>query len=150
METIAQFRHRFRLLLIVVLAGVGMTLVAILLQEPRVDVSAVVRGKYVRFNIPYAGINGILGFGVEDNTGKPLWTVRTSYEKGHTIVYGTVPAGGNMPACQLFPPEGKPADIRGQTVTVWIEYQYDKGFAPCCHTFRKTLVIPRTGESTLP
>src|SRR5262249_42661221 len=121
----------------------GVALSSLLLgcgQSPKVDVTAATEGERVIFHVPYSGINGILRFRVEDKEGAPLWDVVTSYEKGHRIVYGVLPSGGNMAARQEFPLDNRsPANIRGKTVAVVVEYQYDSGMAACCGTFRQVV-----------
>ena len=111
-------------------------------QHPRVDVSPAIENGQVVFSIPFSGINGILGFEVNDGN-ETLWAVNTSYDKGHKIIYGVLPTGGNMTANQTFPPDGKaPLDIRGKTVTVSVTYQYDSGFTACSGMFEKSMAIP--------
>jgi hypothetical protein len=74
---------------------------------------------------------------------KTLWSVSMSYEKGHRIVYGVLPTGGNMAAKQSTPANGAaPPDIRGKTVNVRVSYQYDSGFAACSGSIQRTVVIP--------
>lgn len=115
-------------------------------QLPRIDVSPVVENERIVFDVQHSGINGILGFRVEDDAGELLWDVRTSYEKGRKITYGVLPPGGNRSARQEFPPQGQPPpDIRGKTVTVCVEYQYDSP-APSSGTVRKTIRIPQASE----
>ena len=111
-------------------------------QQPRIDISPVIENGQVVFNVPFSGINGLLSFGVNDGN-DTLWAVSTSYEKGHKIVYGALPNGGNMAAKQTFPPQGSAIpDIRGKKVTAWVVYQYDSGFAACSGSFEKIVDIP--------
>jgi hypothetical protein len=111
-------------------------------QHPRIDISPTVEGGQVVFHVPFSGVNGLLKFAVKDGE-TMLWDVTMSYDKGHKIVYGVLPTGGNMPAKQVFPPPGQaPRDIRGRTVTVCVEYQYDDGFSACCRSFKKVVEVP--------
>jgi hypothetical protein len=117
-------------------------------QVPRIDVVPVVENQRVVFDIPHSGVNGILGFEVEDESGKPLWVVKTSYEKGRKFIYGVLPTGGNMEAQQEFPPANRlPAEVRGKTVTVLVTYQYDSHMAPCSGTYRKTVRVPERSHA---
>lgn len=96
---------------------------------PRINVYPVIENGNVAFEIRYSGINGLLGFKVEEG-GRTLWAIKTSYERGHKILYGVLPTGGKLAARQLVPPSGeRPPDIRGKRVTVLVQYQYDSGFA---------------------
>ena len=111
-------------------------------QHPVIDVLPEIEKNKVVFNVPFSGINGLLNFRVTDGH-KTLWAVNTSYEKGHKFVYGVIPTSGNMTAKQTFPAQGDAIlDIRGRKVTVWIEYQYDSGFAACSRSFKKIVDIP--------
>ncbi len=111
-------------------------------QIPRLDVKPALQNGRVVFDVPHRGINGILGFRVQDEAGNPLWAVTTSYEAGHRIVYGVVPPGNNMAARQEFPADNQPpADIRGKTVKVLVNYQFDR-MVPLGGTFEKTVKIP--------
>ncbi len=122
------------LALSLVLSGCG--------QNPRIDVTPGIENSCVVFNIAARGMNGLLGFAVMDGT-NTLWEVSTSYEQGTRIVYGVLPAGGNMPARQVVPGSGVvPAPIGGMVVTVRVDYQYDDGFAPCVGHFEKSMQIP--------
>ena len=107
-------------------------------QSPRVDVSAKFEDGEVVFDISHREVNGLLNFKVKDDQGRVLWGLELNYEKGHKIVYGRVPNTGrqNSP-----PPPAKPPEIRGQTVTVEVHYQYDD-WAPSAGTFTKLLQIP--------
>jgi hypothetical protein len=101
-----------------------------------------VEGDKVIFNVPHSGVNGLLGFRVDDEAGQVLWDVRLAYEEGHRFTYGVLPTGGNMPAKQKYPDSDRPpVDIRGKTVIVSIQYQYDSP-APSAGTFKKTVRIP--------
>jgi hypothetical protein len=136
-------RKRIFLAGVLVLFGLGVGLVVVLDQLlPWVDVRARVEGQDVVFDIPHIGIEGIQGFRVEDTLGRSLWTVDLCYDKGHRITYGTLPAGGNMPARQILPTSGAPEDIRGRRVRVWVEYLY-MVTAPCRGEFQKELDIPQ-------
>ncbi len=111
-------------------------------QHPRIDITPAIENGRVVFDVPFSGTNGLLGFGVSDGS-KTLCAVSTSYEKGHKIVYGVLPTDGNMPAKQTFPPLGDALpDIRGKTVTVWVEFQSDSGLSACCSSFEKVVAIP--------
>jgi hypothetical protein len=111
-------------------------------QSPRIDVTPGIQSGRVVFNIAASGINGLLGFAVMDGT-NTLWEISTSYEKGSKIVYGVLPTGVNMAAKQVFPPRGVvPTAIGGNTVTVRVDYQYDRGFAPGVGHFEKSMPIP--------
>lgn len=122
------------LLLALVLSGCG--------QNPRVDVTPGIENGRVVFNITARDINGLDGFAVMEGT-NTLWEVRTSYDKGTKVVYGVLPAGGNMAAKQVFPPRGVvPKAIGGKTVTVRLGYQYDHGLAACEGDFEKSMQIP--------
>jgi hypothetical protein len=111
-------------------------------QRPRVDVVPAVEDGQIVFNISYSGINGILGFDVMEGEEK-LWSIGMSYEKGHKIVYGLLPTGGNMAAQQSMPANGAaPPDIRGKTVNVRVTYQYDSGISACAGSIERTVVIP--------
>lgn len=112
-------------------------------QFPRVDVQPRVENQRIVFDVPYSGINGILGFRVEDESGNPLWVIDTAYEKGRKIVYGELPTGGNMEAKQEFPLDNQPpAEIRGKTVTVKVTYQYDRNISACSDTYSKKIQVP--------
>jgi hypothetical protein len=111
-------------------------------QNPRITITPSIVNDRVVFNLTTSGINGILGVEVRDANGT-LWEIRTSYEKGNRIVYGELPTGGNMAARQTFPPPGTaPKGIRGKTVTVRIDYQYDQWISACAGDVEKVLVIP--------
>jgi hypothetical protein len=126
------------------LVSVSLTLLAFLGcgQRPRLDVVPTLEEGRVVFNVPFSGINGLLQFTVEDESGKRLWDVKTSYYKGHAITYGVLPTGGSTVIRQDFPPNDQPPpDIRGKTVRVSIEYQYDDPI-PSARTFKKTVQVP--------
>lgn len=135
-------------ILILVLGATPLVVLSGCSQVPRIDVVPVVENQRVVFDIPHSGVNGILGFEVEDESGKPLWVVKTSYEKGQKLIYGVLPTGGNMEAQQEFPPTNQPpAEVRGKTVTVSVTYQYDSHMAPCSGTYRKTVRVPESSQA---
>jgi hypothetical protein len=112
-------------------------------QKPRLDASAEIRKDRIIFVLSIKDINVLLHFRVKDESGNQIWDVHLSYDMSHEIEYGVLPTNGNMAARQLFPPEDKqPVNIRGKTVIVSIEYQYD-AIAPSAGTFKKTLKIPQ-------
>ncbi len=112
-------------------------------QHPVVSVSAKVEGNDVVFHIPHYDVNGLLGFEVADNQGVVLWRIKLPYEKGHAITYGVLPQGGNMAARQeIPPPPTTPSPIRGKTVFVRVEYQYDADFAASIGSIQQQLTIP--------
>lgn len=107
------------------------------------DVTARVDNGDVVFDIPWSDANGLLGFAVAEEDGNRLWEVRLPYEKGHQIVYGELPTGGNMKATQVIPADGSsPPDIKNQKVRIWVEYQYDYKLSAISGSFEKTLQIP--------
>ena len=111
-------------------------------QHPRIDVSVGIEDGQVVFNVPFGGINGLLDFAVSEGN-KTDWAVSLPYEKGHRIVYGVIPTGGNTVARQTLPPVGEPVpDIRGKTITVRVAHQYDNGFAPCVGHLEKVAAVP--------
>jgi hypothetical protein len=111
-------------------------------QRPRLDVTPTLEDGRVVFNVPFSDVNGILRFTVEDELGKLLWDVDTPYYKGHTITFGVPPRRGDRVARQEFPPDGQPPpDIRGKTVRVSIEVQYDSPI-PSTRTFKRTVQVP--------
>ena len=112
-------------------------------QRPRIDVSVSIDDGRVAFDIPRRDVNGLLSFRVEDLNGKVLWQINVSYELGQRIIYGVLPTGGNMDAKQVIPSDGKaPPDIRGHSVRVIVEYQYDELMAPSAADFEKTVQVP--------
>jgi hypothetical protein len=113
-------------------------------QRPKLDVSAIIVDDEVVFEINHSGINGILNFQVSDETGV-LWSVSTSYERGHRITYGVLPPRADdlhLEAEQKYPLAGKPKGIRGKNVAVSITYQYDD-FVACAGHFNKNVQIPK-------
>jgi hypothetical protein len=107
-------------------------------QRPKVDVTAGVENDQIVFNIAYSDVNGILGFGVEDTSGTPLWKVDLNYFKGHKITYGKTPKGDK----QQLPENGAaPPSIRGNKVRVIVQVQYDD-WVPSARHFSKVLDIP--------
>lgn len=112
-------------------------------QHPRIDVSVGIENGQVVFNVPFGDMNGLLDFAVCEGK-KTVWAVSLPYERGHRIVYGLIPTGGNTVAKQTLPPVGEPLpDIRGKTITVCVGYQYDSGFAPCTGHFEKVVAVPQ-------
>lgn len=113
-------------------------------QRPRLDVvPSIDDGGHVVFDIPRTDVNGLLGFRIEDETGKALWHVRMSYDKGSRITYGVLPTGGNMAAQQEVPTDGSPPpEIRGRRVRVKVDYQYDEFAAASVDEFEKTVDVP--------
>jgi hypothetical protein len=113
-------------------------------QSPRLDVSASIdEGGRVVFDVPRRGVNGLLGFRVEDEAGKVLWDVSMSYEQGRRITFGVLPTEGNMKARQIVPADGSaPPDIRGRRVRVRVGYQYDELTAASAASFEKTIQVP--------
>jgi hypothetical protein len=112
-------------------------------QHPVVSVSAKVEGNRVVFHIPHYDVHGLLGFEVSDSQGVVLWRISLPYEKGHSITYGVLPKGGNMAATQEIPPAPtSPPPIRGKTVVVRVDYQYDADFSPSIGSIRQQLDIP--------
>jgi hypothetical protein len=133
------------LLVVICLVGVGTILVWEILPAS-VDVSASIEDGLVVFTLSHTKVNGIMGITVEDEHGQPLWSVETSDVSGYKITYGVLPlpTQGNIPARQLFPPDGKaPEDIRGRNVIVDIGYQYDAGLSACGGGVAKAITIPR-------
>ena len=126
---------KFRWLMFsLVLSGCG--------QHPRIEVTPGIESGRVVFRIAGSDINGLLGFTVMDGT-NALWEVSTSYVMGRKIIYGVLP-NGNMAPRQIFPAPGvAPASIGGKTVTVRVDYQYDRGLAACEGHFEKSMQIPR-------
>ena len=122
---------KFRwLMFFLVLSGCG--------QHPRIEVTPGIESGRVVFRIAGRDIDGLLGFTVLDGTNK-LWEVNTSYVKGRKIIYGVLPTG-NMAPSQVFPAPGvAPTSIGGKTVTVRVDYVYDRGLA----AFEKSIQIPR-------
>lgn len=111
-------------------------------QRPRMDVQVAVEDGRVVFDVPRSDENGLLGFRVEDEAGAILWQVKMSYDEGRRITYGVLPTGGNMAARQVVPADGAaPPDIRGRTVRVRVEYQYDDP-APSAAHFDKVVRVP--------
>lgn len=109
---------------------------------PRIDVSASLEGGRVIFNIDHHHINGLLRFQVRDSSGNLLWDLDLSYERSRRIEYGVLPTKGGRPAKQVYPPANTTLlDIRGTTVQILIEYQYDAPW-PSSGTFQKTIAIP--------
>ena len=93
----------------------------------------------VVFRIAGSDINGLLDFTVMDGT-NAIWEVNPSYVKGRKIIYGVLPTGGGMAPRQIFPAPGvAPASIGGKTVTVRVDYDYDRGEGH----FEKSMQIPR-------
>jgi hypothetical protein len=113
-------------------------------QRPRLDVIASVddQGRVV-FEVPRRDVNGLLSLQIADESGKVLWEVKLSYEKGPQITYGILPTGGNMTARQIVPADGAaPPDIRGRRVRIHVEYQYDEFMAPSAGHFEKFIDVP--------
>ena len=113
-------------------------------QRPRLDVITSVdeKGRVV-FEVPRSDVNGLLSLKVADESGKLLWEVDMSYEKGTQITYGILPTGGNMTARQIVPADGAaPPDIRGRRVHIHVEYQYDEFMAPSAGHFEKFIDVP--------
>jgi hypothetical protein len=135
--------HRFVLMLLLLcLVGASGFFAIWLFRGPRINVYPAIENGKVVFEIPYTGINGLLGFKVEEGE-RTVWAIKTSYERGHEITYGVLPTGGKMVAHQIVPPSGERLpDIRGKRVTVSVEYQYDSGFAACSDSFSTPLDIP--------
>ena len=137
---------RFRLRTLLIDLALGSALLAATGgcgQNPKISVSATVEGQEIVFLVPHEDVNGLLEFKVEDDQGTTLWEVQLSYEKGHRLVYGVLPAGGNMPAKQVYPPNQQPPQsIRGKKVIAVVDYQFDDGFAPSSDSLRQELVIP--------
>ena len=134
-------RRRAVWVLFLALSGLVLGLVALsVLMLPWVDVRVHLNEQQIVFDITHVGIDGILGFGVENSEGRVIWAINLSYEKGHRIVYGSLPTGGNRLGRQVVPAEGQPEDIHGKHVTVWMLYAHDGVMAT---EFRKTIDIPR-------
>jgi hypothetical protein len=112
-------------------------------QHPRVDAVPEIRDNRIFFVLSTKDINRLLGFKVQDDSGRLLWDLGFSYEKIQEIEYGVLPiTSGSVAPRQVFPPEDEPPEnIRGKTVIVSIEYQYDSIVARS-GTFKKTLKIP--------
>ena len=128
--------------LVVVLLGVASYALLGCEQSPKMDVKPVIENGQVVFEVPHKGIISIHVFRIEDEDGKPLWDLHTTY-KGHRIIYGVAPASGSMRAQQKVPPEGEiPVPIRGRTVIVTVVYEYDENMTPSAGTYRKTVQIP--------
>jgi hypothetical protein len=113
-------------------------------QKRRIDVTANVdeNGRVI-FEVPTRGVNGLLEFVIEDEAGKVLWDVDLSYEKGSSVTYGVLPAGGNRKARQVVPDDGStPPDIRGRRVRVRVTYQYDDFMTASAGHYEKTVEVP--------
>ena len=88
-----------------------------------IDVYVSTTADQVTLHIPHKNINGILMLRTSNET-QVLWEVLTSYDTGTTFVYGALPSGGNATARQTVPTAGRqPIDIRGQKVTIEIDYR---------------------------
>jgi hypothetical protein len=111
-------------------------------QLPTIEVAPAIESQQVVFDISHKDINGLLGFRVEDESGKPLWVVHMNYDTGHRIIYGVLPT--DIPTTrQEFPPEGRPpVSIRGKKVKITVEYQYDSNLTACMGSCTKTVQIP--------
>jgi hypothetical protein len=89
-------------------------------------VTALVDKDEVVFRIDYSHINSLLRFKVQDTNDATLWEVTMDHENIHKVTYGNVLVGVNKPFVQLQPADGsKPPDIRGKSVNVLVEYQFD-------------------------
>jgi len=121
------------------------TLVSLLLlgcgQRPQITVTTSLLDDQIVFSFSHSQINGIIGFRVKDEADNLLWSVKNPDDQG--ITYGRLPGnGGYAKPTQLFPLDNtSPVSIRGTTVTVFIDYQYDN-LAPSTGTYRKTIAIP--------
>ena len=117
-------------------------LCAACVPPPEIDVTVAIEGDRVVFDIDHRHVNGLTRFQVHDQAGALLWDLNLSYERGHRIEYGRLPPGGSTPARQAHPPDSaEPPDIRGTTVQVSVQYQYDRPH-PATSTFSKAIAVP--------
>jgi hypothetical protein len=122
------------LLLVFCCAGCG--------QHPKIDVVPSLLDDRVVFDITAAGIRDVQLLRVDDENRMAIWGLSLHGHGYKRIEYGILPEGGLSEARQTFPLEGKaPANIRGQTVVVKIQYQYD-AIAPSVGSFEKTVHVP--------
>jgi len=111
-------------------------------QRPKLDVKARLSDDRIVFDIPASGINDVHVFEVDDESRMPIWRVSLHGHEYKCIEFGALPKGGLSEARQTFPPEGNaPANIRGKTVLVRIQYQYDSP-VPSLGTFEKIVQVP--------
>jgi hypothetical protein len=111
-------------------------------QHPKVDVVPRILENDVVFDISTSGINGILGFRINDSSGSLIWAITLDGQIINRIQYGVLRTGELAEARQTFPPDRKaPVDIRGKSVVVSIHYQYD-AYAARAGTIEKTVAIP--------
>lgn len=112
-------------------------------QIIKLDVTAESMGDQIVFTISHSGINGMLGFLIEDLDGRRIWEISMSYDMSTQIVYGKLPTKGNMPARQEWPAQGEILPkIQGKSVAVWISFQYDKDSTPSAAKIKKVISIP--------
>jgi hypothetical protein len=119
-------------------------------QRPRVDVSATIEDGRVVFDVPHSGMNEIMSIRVKEQNGELIWHLSLGSQNWHKealkVTYGVVPPRETdleIPPSQIFPSDNTPPrNIRGETLNVLIEYQYDSGLAACAGSFSKTLKVP--------
>jgi hypothetical protein len=114
-------------------------------QEPKVDVIPIVEHGHIVFDIPRSHVNNLMRVRVEDEAGKPLWVVDfPGGQRSRKITYGIVPTARNQPARQEVPFGNQlPPPIRGKTVHISVQYQYDTFMAACSSEYTKKIGIPK-------
>lgn len=110
---------------------------------------ATVKDGKVVFDLEYGRrVTGLVQFIVKDENGKTLWSVRAS---GQTpikqVTYGVVPADPSYDPTylkqQAYPEDGQPpADIRGKTVRLRIDYRFVQ-FGAGVEIYEIPLQIPK-------
>jgi hypothetical protein len=142
----ARFVDQGRWALLVTVTLIAVLALAIYAFRAQIGVAAAIENDRVVFLVQHRNVNGILKVRVLDGA-ETLWEIDTGYERGHRIVYGELPTGGNRPARQTVPSLGVPVpDIRGKEITVEVEYQFDRGVSACTDTLRKSIIIPAGGR----
>ncbi len=108
---------------------------------------ATVKDGKVEFGLSHGkNVTGVVRFIVSDDTGEVLWSVMASGQNPvRHIVYGVPPADPSYAGRrQLVPADGAaPADIRGRTVRVRVDYRFTTFLGPGTEVYETTIAVPR-------